>query len=598
MKKKAMSLLLASAMAVSMLSGCGNTTSEPAATSADSSAPAASTQEAEAEAPAEAEADGDYYVDEDGNKYKKFDDVQLKMLICWNGGFKTADDQYNNDVAAAIREKIGVTVEFEGIMMSEAEKLNMMFASGDMPDMVNAPYWGGLSGETAIIKKAGVEGRLLDIKDIVPNYPNIADAYDVGVVSRKYLETDIDYVENNGARYVLPTEVAGDEADIALWGYGVFVRGDVAETLGVDPSSIKTSEQLYDFMVQARDYGFKDVNGNDCIVATTFHESWNMDDYAQSFNAKKLTEYEQDENGQVIWNRLTENWVNKQLFFWKMVNEGILDKECFTQSDDRGKEKVGNGTALFTCAQYGVTIDATKQTGLYDSNPEMRYVPVGPLNFSDGSELVQVEAEGRSGSPVIFFPSTCSNIEAAMTWLDYVNSKEGMRLICYGFEGDTYELNEDGQPRMNADLTARYATDSESVKEELRQRGINYMQGRSYVAKKNTEWFGEAGPFEADAEDPYLTEYKKMRPAEMLPGYGIDAVCSGFEGYQEFAEWALDSTKEKEYRERAYFADTEEEARQILEDYQNYLMTNDGGKMQDYIDYMTEQLGTRDDFAF
>ncbi|MFR6331554.1 MAG: hypothetical protein ACLUOI_23980 [Eisenbergiella sp.] len=33
------------------------------------------------------------------------------------------------------------------------EKLNMMFASGDMPDMVNAPYWGGTAGETAIIKK-------------------------------------------------------------------------------------------------------------------------------------------------------------------------------------------------------------------------------------------------------------------------------------------------------------------------------------------------------------------------------------------------------------------------------------------------------------
>lgn len=78
-------------------------------------------------------------MDEDGNKYKKFDDVQLKMLICWNGGFKTAADQYNNDVAKAIRDKIGVTVEFEGINMSELEKLNMMFASGDMPDIINAP---------------------------------------------------------------------------------------------------------------------------------------------------------------------------------------------------------------------------------------------------------------------------------------------------------------------------------------------------------------------------------------------------------------------------------------------------------------------------
>ena len=44
--------------------------------------------------------------------------------------------------------------------------------------------------------------------------------------------------------------------------------------------------------------------------------------------------------------------------------------------------------------------------------------------------------------------------------------------------------------------------------------------------------------------------------------------------------------------------ETEEEARAILEDYQNYLMTNDGGKMAQFLDYMTEQYATRDDFIF
>ena len=167
-------------------------------------------------------AEGDVYTDEDSNTYKKFDDVKLKMLICWNGGFLTAEDQYNNDVAKAIRDKIGVTVEFEGLMMSEAEKLNMMFASGDMPDMVNAPYWGGTAGETGIIKKAGSEGMLIDIKDIVPNYPNIADAYNIGVIGLKYLENDIDDPIFEGGRYVLPTEVAGNDLDINNWAYGVF----------------------------------------------------------------------------------------------------------------------------------------------------------------------------------------------------------------------------------------------------------------------------------------------------------------------------------------------------------------------------------------
>lgn len=585
-KRKAMAMLMTAMMTAGVLGGCGtpgNSTSTKDNTTSTSET---------------SESTGEFYVDEDGNKYQKFDDVKLKMLICWNGGFKTAQDQYNNDVAKAIRDKIGVTVEFEGIMMSEAEKLNMMFASGDMPDMVNAPYWGGTAGETAIIKKGGIEGRLTDIKDLVPKYPNIADAYDIGVIGQKYLENDIDLPENNGARYVLPTEVAGDDADIAQWAYGVFVRGDVPKALGIDPTSIKTSEELLDFMIKARDYGFKDVNGNDTIVATTFHNGWSYGDFAQSFAEKKLTSYKLDENGKMTLEKLTDNYIDSNLFIWKLVNEGLLDKECFTTSDDRANEKVGNGTALFTCAQYGMTINATKLTGLYDSNPEMRYTWVGPLNYKDGSPLKQVESDGRNGSPVIFFPNTSSNIDAALTWLDYVNSKEGMKLVSYGFEGDTYELNAEGQPRMNADLTARYAVDSEGVISELRERGINYIPARTYVAKKNVTWFGEAAPFEAEAENEYLKEYKKLRPVEKIPGYPIDAVAPNFEGYQEFAEWAFDDTTEKQYKERAFFADTEAEARKILEDYQNYLMTNKKGQMQEFLDYMTEQSKTRDDFAY
>lgn len=599
-KKRVLSLLLVAAMAIGMVSGCGNSSegkSETAAQKEDAQAGAETKTDVSADT-AEAADDGDYYVDEDGNKYKKFDDVQLKFLVCWNGGFKTATDQYNNDVAKAIREKIGVTVEFEGIMMNEAEKLNMMFASGDIPDMISAPYWGGTGGETGIIKKAGQEGRLLDLKDLVPQYPNLANAYDIGVISKKYLENDIDIPENNGARYVLPTEVAATEADITNWAYGVFVRQDVADTLGVDPTSIKTSEELFDFMVKARDYGFKDVNGNDCIVATTFHNGWNYGDYSQSFGEKKLTGYHKDENGNVVYDKLSENWVDSNLFIWKMVHEGLLDKECFTQTDERANEKVGNGTALFTCAQYRNTIQATQLSGLYNSNPEMRYVPVGPLNYKDGSPLKQTEQEGRTGSPVIIFSADCANPEAALTWLDYVNSKEGNKLIYYGFEGDTYELNENGQPRMNADLTARYAENSEAVKDELRERGIMYIGTRAWVVSNRTPWFGESEPFVADSENEYIKAYKEARPVEILPGYAIDAAAQGFEKWDDFYTWAEDGAKEQEYRERAYFADTEEEARQILEDYQEWLRTNENGMMDEFIQYMTEASKTRDDYAY
>lgn len=80
--------------------------------------------------------------------------------------------------------------------------------------------------------------------------------------------------------------------------------------------------------------------------------------------------------------------------------------------------------------------------------------------------------------------------------------------------------------------------------------------------------------------------------------YAIDAMAPGYENYSDFSEWAFDDVKEKEYTERAFFADTEEEARQIILDYQEYLKTNNGGEMEKFLDYMTEQSKTRDDFAY
>lgn len=583
MKKRVISFVLAAALAASVFAGCGSgAASSNSGSSSDSQA-----------------ADPSMSEESQGEGTAKFDDVKLKYLICWNGGYPVATDQYNNEVATAIREKIGVTVEIEGIMMAEVEKLNLMFASGEMPDMINAPYWGGADGCTTVIKKGAREGRLIDIKDKLENYPNLKDVYTEGIASTKYLENDLDPAEFNGARYILPWQLAADDANETNWAYGVFVRADVPKALGIDPLSIKTSDELYDFMMKAKEYGFKDVNGNDIIVATTGHEGTNYEDYSADYGQKKLsTEYSLGEDGKVTDDVLTEDWINRNLFTWKLVNNGILDKECFKHSGDQSNEKIGNGTALFAATQYETIIKATKLTGLYESNPEMRYIPVGPLTYKDGQAQVQVRPDGRSGSPAIIFPTSCQNVDAALTWLDYVNSEEGMTMCQYGFEGDTYTLNEEGQPRMTAELTERYRTDSEGVKSELRERGINYISNYSVCVDHRRTWWGEQNPFEADAIEPERREYWDMKPVERIKGYQIDAFAPGFERYEEVLETSLEAQTRRDYRERAFFAETEDEARQILKDYQNYMLTQNDGLFQEFLDYMTEQYGTRDDITF
>ena len=585
MMKRFFAMFLAFAMVMTVFAGCGSGNDSQSESVGKMESSAVSSGEGVSEAGQSGET--------------KFNDVRLKYLHVWNGGFLTASDQYNNEVATAIRDKIGVTLEFEGIMMSETEKLNLMFASGDMPDIINAPYWGGSSGETAVIKKAGSEGRLIDLTDKLPNYKNLSDVYKVGTVGLKYLENDIHYEGFNGATYVLPIDVGADIENETNWAYGVFVRGDVPEALGIDETKIRTSDELYDFMVKARDYGFKDANGNDTIVATTYHEGWDYTGYYWNYKPHSVTGengYYLTDDGKVGYMLLSENFVDRNVFLWKLVHENILDKECFKHSDSQADEKVGNGTALFASSQYSGIVKSTQLTGLYDSHPEMRYTWVGPLDYEDGSPATQIAPEGTNGSGVLMFPTTCSNIDAALTFLDYVNSEEGARLCQYGIEGETYEMNEQGQPRMNAEWTKKYQADNEGTKEELRELGIGYSA--LICADKRMTWWGEKYAFQADAENEFVKKYKEVKPVEEIKGYGIDGIAPNFDRYAEVSEVAFEGTTEKDYRERAYFAATEDEARQILEDYQELLRTGNDGALPAMLDWMTGQLDTRDDFVF
>jgi putative aldouronate transport system substrate-binding protein len=526
-------------------------------------------------------------------------DVRLKMLICWNGGYKVPNDQYNNPVAKLIREKTGVTVEFEGIMMSEMEKLNLMFASGDMPDIVNAPFWGGNSGETGVIKKAAAEGRLLPIEDMLEKYPNVKRAYDIGVISQKYLETDLKDPSFNGHLYLIPQETPGNTTHITNWAYGVFVRSDVPKALGIDEKSIKTHDDLYNFMVKARDYGFKDVNGNDTIVATTYHNGWDYGRYAENFRAQKLTYFVDNGDGTLNYSWLTPGWIEENLFIWKLVNQNILDKECFKTNDTLADQKVGNGTALFFAAQYITGINATKQTGLYNTHPEMRYIPIGPMNDVDGNPLVQVESMGRSGSPVIFFPTTCKDLDAAFRYIDYINTLEGMTLALYGIEGQTFVRNAAGQPRLNADLLVRKRNGDASWEDVLREvGGKDYISGRLWYGNLKIDWFGEDEVGAADAAVQEIEDYKKLRPARQFPGYSLDAYQSQFPQYAAVSRIAFEGDIIKTYTERAYFAPTEAEARKILTDFQTYLRTQENGVFMRFLEFMAQKAKSRSDIAF
>lgn len=618
MKRKALALLLMVTMTASMLAGCGNGDSgsqgssqggsqdSAAAGNTGDSGTSDSSQasgEAQASTPKSAKEsaargegetrtdengnqiytapDGkEYYVDKDGDMYQRFDDVRLTLLYDWNGGTSMAQDQYNNEVATTIRNRIGVTVEFQEVYGDETEKINQVFASGEYPDIIEAPYWGGASTGTVAIKKAADDGILMDVSPYKDNYNWLWQAYEVGIVSQQYLNNDIDIY--GGPLYVMPRKLTGSVLEDYPESYGVVVRGDVAEALNIDPASIKTSEQLYDFMKKAYDHGFKDVNGNDTITVSTAHEGNYYPAMFVPFQEKKWTDLALGEDGKVTHDYLSDKFIERNLFVWKLVKEGLMDVECFTQSSDLAEQKLGNGSVLFFCGKVGKPEDETKNTGLYDAHPEMRYELVGPLEFSTGDAMADPELGGSTGSHVMIFPETennTENIEAALTYIDYLSSPEGILMTDFGVEGKDYTFDAEGDLVWTEEYLTRRETEKDALDEERTNMG---MINKVSIADRRNEWFGTKRDLN-DNETELLWESIVKVEYVPLDKQAITVFGSGFEGFADVMADALNQDKYKEAIQSAYFADTEEDARKILEKYQDDLRNNDGfQKMLEY----------------
>jgi putative aldouronate transport system substrate-binding protein len=228
----------------------------------------------------------------------------------------------------------------------------------------------------------------------------------------------------------------------------------------------------------------------------------------------------------------------------------------------------------------------------------MRYIPIGPLNDVQGNPLVQVESQGRTGSPAIFFPRTNKDLEASFRYIDYLNTPEGLTLAEYGIEGQSFVRNARGQPRLNADLLRRKASGDTSWEDDLRDVGAHYLAGGLTYGDLRIDWFGEFEVGAADAAVPEIEAYKLLRPVRQFPGYALNAFETEFPDYTRVAAFAFENDVEKTYRERAYFAATEAEARQILQSYQNYLRTQENGLFLRFLEFMAQKANSRSDIAF
>ena len=311
----------------------------------------------------------------------------------------------------------------------------------------------------------------------------------------------------------------------------------------------------------------------------------------------RLTDYMLDENGAVTRWDLTDSYVQGALYIRKLIAEGLLDKECFTQSDAQVVAKMASGSIAVDAAMYEACQQYEKSGGILLSNPEMKMKPLGPMYMGNGIGYTQMELNGKNGSHIWCFPTTNKNLEATLAWINYINSEEGRTLLNYGIEGETFEYDENGQPRLMQYLLDMQADPAQADAFAALLREYGMQQYTMCYGNLAMEWFGQSNAFAAQIDPDLKAFYDDgFRDLELVDGKLMTSVLPDFPRYEDYK--LLLANADSDALLRAYFADTDEEAIAIISEYQNYLLTGENGVLVELLNYLTEQLATRSDWLF
>ncbi len=496
--------------------------------------------------------------------------VELTFLMDWNGGaYNFPEGFLDGPISKAIEEKIGVRIKVETITSSETEKLAMVFASDDVADITNAPFWStNPGGEGELIKKAAVDGQLLALNQYLDNYPNIKKACTEGV-SQAFMEGHLENKDFNGERYIIPRKPATDE-DCTNWAYNVFARKDILEALGVDPQSVTTPEALRDLLEKIKAGSFVDINGKPVIPAGNWHNGWSYDQYVLGFEGGVYADWIVDPTDGLIKERcMTPTEDARILFMRNLVADGLYDAEALNQTDTMGKEKMSTGRiATFGC-HYPHQYDFFAST-LYATNPEMEYVPLGPFTNAEGDQTRTVYRKGAYGFGCLFLGANCKNPEKALELIEFLSGEEGTLLSKFGIEGTHYNMV-DGIPVRTEEWAKIKIEDSQRF----------FLEGFGY-GELTTDDFMKSKGWDPDYNRGQWPLAREIRPLWFFEGYTAEDVAQQWEGRAAYDE-NKSTVVYDDVKKMAIVAESDEAALQILNDYRAKLKAGGVDEMIQYV---------------
>ncbi|WP_160719685.1 extracellular solute-binding protein [Bacillus sp. USDA818B3_A] len=356
---------------------------------------------------------------------------------------KNTGDAFDNEVAKEITKHTGVKIEIQQPTGNPDEKLNLMLASGDLPDIVLMPRG------SELVTKYISAGALIPLNDLIDKYgTNVKQMYGDTLKKTRY---------DDGKNYYLSNWYGLDNEPV----FGMLMRMDLLKELGVGEKANNgqpfTSEEFYKLLKTFKEK-YPTINGHESIPLTLNAE--NMGSAIATFKGMWGMKSFYEKNGKLRYSEKDPSYLEMMLYMNKLYREGLIDKEWAVNKTQLWNQKLSNGYTFATASAYWDTGDANTILKKAD----------GAENVDKQFYAYKVTAPGVNPSKTTFGPRSSLGWDAigitsknkypekTMKLIDFLSSEEGQYLLMWGIEGKHWDMV-DGKHKPKEGFLEQYKND-------------------------------------------------------------------------------------------------------------------------------------------
>lgn len=346
----------------------------------------------------------------------------------------------NSPILKQLEENTGIDLKITCLSGASADdKRNIMIASQDYPDILDS-----------------VDERFIDAGALVPlddlinkDAPNIKKHFGTSLTKLRYTD---------GKIYYIGSPVNREQKLIDANTSCLLVQYDVLKEAGYPTP--KTLDDAFNIIKQYAGKHPK-VNGQSVIPWGLWADSWG---YNQTVNnpALWINGFTDDSDAYVNQSTYdvkyfdTTNYFKTYLTFLnKLHNNGMLNENSFIQKYDEFNAEIASGRVLAMYDAPCLISDA--EASLRHSGMSNRCYARFPITVNSSvKDRSQVTCESYDNGMAI--TTKCKNPDAAMKFMDYINSTEGNILLNWGIKGVHYDVV-NGKRVQKADVTKKYNSD-------------------------------------------------------------------------------------------------------------------------------------------